>query len=85
MGQFENCTDVSVLCPVEASTYGYAPSLGANATLLALFAIVLIVQVGQGILYKTWGFMAAFAIGSFGEVVGKLDLSRRYKPELHAN
>jgi len=57
-------------CPIEYSYYGYRPSLAANAVLLALFAIALILHVFQGIKYKTWGFLIAMFWGNLAEIIG---------------
>lgn len=67
-GDNANCT-VSV-CPIEASVYGYRPSLAASGTLIALYAICMAVQVVLGWRYKTWGFMTAMLLGCFDEILG---------------
>lgn len=54
-----DCSAVSPECPVEASIYGYYPSLGANAFFVAIFAICLVANVYFGIRYKTWTYMTA--------------------------
>jgi hypothetical protein len=51
------CTSVTPDCPVEATIYGYAPNLGANAFFLAFFALGFILNLGLGIRYKTWTYM----------------------------
>ena len=66
----DNCTDVSPLCPVEGTTYGYYPSMGANAFFAAFFGICLIVQLGQGVWRRTWSFMIALSLGCLGECLG---------------
>ena len=68
----ENCTDVSIYCPVEFTIYGYYPSLAANAFFLAIFALCLGLQFGFGIKYKTWTYMVALVFGSFAEALGML-------------
>ncbi|THV48040.1 hypothetical protein BGAL_0271g00060 [Botrytis galanthina] len=70
MSYYANCLKVSDECPVSATPFGYAPSLPANATLLAIFCIVTIAQLIQGFRYQTWGFTATFILGSLCEVIG---------------
>jgi hypothetical protein len=66
----QNCTDITPECPVEATIYGYYPSLPANAFFLAWFGALLIIQAFQGIKYKTWTFMIAMTLGCLGEAIG---------------
>lgn len=66
----DDCTSVSPLCPVEATIYGYVPNLGANAFLLASFALLAIAQLGLGIKGKTYFFCGVMVIGSIGEALG---------------
>jgi len=66
----QNCTDISDLCPVDQTTYGYYPSLGANAFFCAIFAICCIANIFQGVKYKTWTYMIALGLGSFAEAIG---------------
>lgn len=65
-----DCNSVSVECPVEDSIYGYYPNIAANSFFLALFAVCLVFNVYFGIRYKTWTYLLAMGLGSFGEVVG---------------
>ena len=67
----QNCTDISIYCPVEFTIYGYYPSLGANAFFLAIFALCLAVQFVLGIRYKTWTYFIALVLGSFAEALGR--------------
>ncbi|KAH8732198.1 RTA1 like protein-domain-containing protein [Phaeosphaeriaceae sp. PMI808] len=64
------CKDIAPNCPVEATIYGYTPSLPANAFFAGFFAIALLVQLTLGIRYKTWTYMTALALGCFAESVG---------------
>lgn len=66
---FDACTYAT--CPVEL--YGqiaYRPSLGGNAFCAAVFGIALIIQLGLGIRYRTWGFLFATVSGSVLEIIG---------------
>lgn len=63
-----NCT-ISV-CPVELSVYGYRPSLPGSATLIALYALCILIQIALGWRYKQWGFMVAMILGCITEIAG---------------
>ncbi|KAM0144743.1 hypothetical protein ACHAP3_000776 [Botrytis cinerea] len=65
-----NCTSVSPECPVEATIYGYTPSLGFNAFFLAFFMLAAIYHLAASIRYKTYFFGIAVTIGCLGEVTG---------------
>lgn len=69
-GPFENCTQVTPECPVEATTYGYTPNLAGNVILLAVFALCAIAQIFLGIWYRLWSFGIVVSIGSVLEFVG---------------
>lgn len=51
------CDAVGPDCPVQASLYGYYPSLPWNAYFVAFFALCCILNLGLGIRYKTWTYM----------------------------
>ena len=67
----QNCTSVSIYCPVEFTIYGYYPSLGANAFFLAIFSLCLAVQFVLGIKFKTWTYFIALVLGAFAEAIGR--------------
>ena len=54
------------LCPLSESSYDYRPSLAMNATLLALFGLSCVLNIGQGLRYKTWTYMASMVLGNAG-------------------
>ena len=64
------CLTVSEECPVQATIYGYYPSLGANYFFAILFGIAFVAQFVQGIKWKTWTFMIALTLGCIGECIG---------------
>ncbi|KAF2242873.1 RTA1-domain-containing protein [Trematosphaeria pertusa] len=66
----DNCTAVSLECPVEGTVYGYYPSLGANAFFAAFFGLCALLQLAFGIKYKTWTYMIALVLGCAGECAG---------------
>lgn len=65
-----DCLQVSPQCPVEATIYGYYPSMGANAFFCALFGLCLIANLILGIRYRTWTYMIALGFGCLGEALG---------------
>jgi hypothetical protein len=65
-----NCTEVTAACPVQASTIGYYPSIGANAVPAIIFLIALIIQLVIGIRRRTWSYLVAVGIGSLLETAG---------------
>ncbi|KAJ5918289.1 RTA1-domain-containing protein [Penicillium verhagenii] len=66
----DNCTLAT--CPITDAYVYYIPSLAGNAFYLALFAVFLILQLGLGIRYKTWGFLAGLFGGLVLEIIGYL-------------
>ncbi|EAW07020.1 RTA1 domain-containing protein [Aspergillus clavatus NRRL 1] len=70
MPSYQDCSAVSPVCPVESTTYGYYPNLGANIFFTVFFAICGISQLAIGIYHRTWTFMAALAAGALLEMAG---------------
>ncbi|KAJ5628486.1 RTA1-domain-containing protein [Penicillium lividum] len=64
----DSCTLATCLI-TEAYVY-YVPSLAGNAFYLALFAVFLVIQLGLGVRYKTWGFLAGLFGGLVLEIIG---------------
>jgi hypothetical protein len=58
-------------CPVsEFGQLHYVPSLAGNVLYLAIFALGLLIQIGLGIRYRTWGYLVAMIGGTGLEIVG---------------
>lgn len=57
-------------CPLALAEIEYDPSLGGNAFYIAIFALLLTIQVFLGLRYRTWGFLVGAAGGLILEVVG---------------
>lgn len=67
---YQTCSAVSPSCPVSATTYGYYPSSGASIAFIVIFSLTCIAQLFLGLRYKTYPYMIAAVIGTFGEAVG---------------
>lgn len=67
---YSDCLSVSLQCPVEATIYGYAPNLGANAFFCAFFGLFLILNVILTIRFRTWFYGILIILGCAGEVAG---------------
>ncbi|CAO1620471.1 unnamed protein product [Sympodiomycopsis kandeliae] len=65
-----DCVEVTPQCPVSASTYGYEPSQGASLAFLAVFGLCTILQLIQGLRYRTYTWMLALVCGTALEVAG---------------
>jgi len=57
-------------CLVNYSVYQYRPTLGGNATFLALFAIALIIHAVLGLRYRTWTYAGVVVAGCISEIIG---------------
>jgi hypothetical protein len=66
----QNCTQVSLHCPVEDTIYGYAPNLGLNAFFIAMFVLFALAQIFLGTRHKTYFFAYAITMGCIGEAIG---------------
>lgn len=70
MASYQTCKEVSALCPVEATTYGYYPNLGGNIFFAVFFGILGLGQIGLGVYFRTWTFMIALGVGTLMELAG---------------
>lgn len=77
---YNNCTHLSDVCPIQGTIYGYRPSLPFNALFLGIFAASTAVHLFQGWHYKTWSFLIAMCIGGFCEVAGEVGRLLMYDP-----
>ncbi|KAJ9161912.1 RTA1 domain-containingprotein [Coniochaeta hoffmannii] len=57
-------------CPLSEGVITYQPSIAGNSFFVALFGILLLVQLGLGIRHQTWSYLVAMAFGLILEVVG---------------
>jgi hypothetical protein len=59
---FRNCTEITEICTLKATTYGYYPNLAANSLFIAIFAILTIAHFPLVFKYKNWTY--SFAVGA---------------------
>lgn len=57
-------------CCLEQGTVRYLPTLGGNAAYAAIFALILVLQIGLGVRYRTWGFAVGMFAGLLLELLG---------------
>lgn len=57
-------------CTIESSSFDYRPSLAMNGLLLAIFGLSLVLNIIQGVAFKTWGFLIAMFFGNLAEIIG---------------
>ncbi|KAK4154410.1 RTA1 like protein-domain-containing protein [Chaetomidium leptoderma] len=67
-GPKANCT--LDICPLEYSVYGYRPSLAANLTFIALYAIAAVIHAYLGFRWKQWWFMGCMLVGAVNAILG---------------
>jgi hypothetical protein len=67
---YRNCDEVSIFCPIEATTYGYFPNLGGNIFFAVWFGLCLALILGLGVWRKTWTYTLALSIGALLELLG---------------
>ncbi|KAJ5927976.1 RTA1 domain protein [Penicillium verhagenii] len=68
MGHFENCTLAT--CPISEANLEYLPNLPANAFFVALFGLIIGIQVLFMIKYRTWGYSIPMFFGLVLEILG---------------
>jgi len=57
-------------CPLAEAQVNYIPSLAGNAFFLAIFGLLLLLHVGLGVRYRTWGVLVVMFGGNVLEVLG---------------
>lgn len=67
---YSDCENISAQCPVEGSIYGYYPSYAGNIFFVAIFGVCMIVQLFQGLKWRTYTFAIALVFGCMGEAIG---------------
>ncbi|RBA17100.1 hypothetical protein FPRO05_01824 [Fusarium proliferatum] len=67
---FDDCTDITTLCPVSATVLGYVPNKGSSYFFTICFAILFLSSVGLGVWKKTWTYAATLGAGLLLETIG---------------
>ncbi|KAH7248917.1 RTA1 like protein-domain-containing protein [Fusarium redolens] len=67
---FDDCTDITALCPVSATVLGYVPNKGSSIFFTVCFAILFLSSVGLGVWKKTWTYAATLGAGLLLETIG---------------
>lgn len=57
-------------CSLSQGQIHYQPTIAGNVTYLAIFGVLVVLQAGLGLWYRTWGFLIAFICGVVLEIVG---------------
>lgn len=70
MAPGQDCLNINATCTIEKTIYGYYPSVPANVFFCAFFGLCLIIQIVQGITFRSWSFMVALGVGCLGEAIG---------------
>ncbi|CAG7978594.1 unnamed protein product [Penicillium nalgiovense] len=70
MSNTDDCTLQT--CPLSAAYIQYQPNMAGNIFYLALFAIILIGQIGTGIVFRSWSFTVPMVAGLILEIIGYL-------------
>lgn len=58
------------ICSIKDALVQYRPTVVGNSLFLAIFSLLLIAQIIQGVRYKTWGFLFGMAVGLVLEIIG---------------
>ena len=78
---YESCSEVTELCPIEATIYGSLFNLPANVFFAVVFGLVLAVHIWFAIRSKMWSFSAWVIAGGIMEVMGYVARSAmHYEP-----
>ncbi|KAK9364376.1 sphingoid long-chain base transporter RSB1 protein [Lipomyces kononenkoae] len=70
MSSNQKCTTITPSCPVEATIYGYYPSLPANVFFAAAFCLYMVLNIAFAVRYRTVNYGIALILGCLIEVVG---------------
>ncbi|KAL1876306.1 hypothetical protein Daus18300_002935 [Diaporthe australafricana] len=63
-----NCT--LEICPIEASIYGYRPSMSASIAFIVLYALSACIHIYLGWRWKKWFFMSCMVLGAINAIAG---------------
>lgn len=65
------CTEVSPLCPVEATTLGYYPNKPLNIFIAAAFGLAALISLVLGVWKRTWVYTGFLVAGCVLELAGR--------------
>jgi hypothetical protein len=57
-------------CPLSLGIIKYQPNICGNASFLAIFGALFLLQLYIGIRYKTWTYLVAIVLGLLLETIG---------------
>ncbi|KAM0247983.1 hypothetical protein ACHAP5_003767 [Fusarium lateritium] len=67
---FDDCIEITALCPVEATVLGYVPNKGSSIFFTICFALLFFSAVGLGVWKRTWTYAATLGAGLLLEAIG---------------
>ncbi|KAM0325803.1 hypothetical protein ACHAQA_007105 [Verticillium albo-atrum] len=67
---FDECSEVSLYCPVEATVLGYYPNFGANIFFAVAFGIAAVFSGYFGVKKRTWAYAVAVTGSAILEMAG---------------
>ncbi|KAM5347934.1 hypothetical protein ACJ41O_007758 [Fusarium nematophilum] len=67
---FDDCSEISALCPVEATVLGYVPNRGSSIFFTIAFGLCFLAAVSIGVWKRTWTYAAALGAGLLLEAIG---------------
>ena len=67
---YDECTELSASCPVEATVLGYTPNLGNSIFFALCFGLITIAAAVLGVWKRTWTYGAAITAGLVLETCG---------------
>ncbi|KAL7804700.1 RTA1 like domain-containing protein [Trichoderma aethiopicum] len=76
----QDCTEVSAMCPVEATVLGYYPNLGSGIFFALVFGILTVASLVLGVWKKTYTYAIGLSIGLLLEMLGYIG-----RAQLHSN
>ncbi|TFB00553.1 Sphingoid long-chain base transporter RSB1 [Trichoderma ghanense] len=77
----QDCTEVSALCPVEATVLGYYPNLGSGIFFAIVFGILTVASLVLGVWKKTYTYAIGLSIGLLLEMLGYIGrIQLHYNP-----
>jgi hypothetical protein len=76
---YNECSEISDLCPVEATVLGYTPNLGASLFFTVAFGILLLASIYLAVRKRTWTYSAGLTCGLLLETAGYVGRALMHK------